>query len=260
MTFNLNDFRSTMMGEKFGGLAEPSKFVMEFDTPFGILSRFVGENVTNRDVVMFCEAAILPGKNLTTVDIKRQGYGDITKAPVSRTTSSIQCSFFCDSKYQIVKYFQQWMDYIIEGSDIPASELMTIIGDTTLLRAHREIAYKEDYTTTLVIRGLNASGSESGIEYTLYNAHPVQIGDVQVGWELNDQITKIPIEFTYSHYTTKLIGAANPEGFTRSGVSLFNRLAQLSSIAGVISTIRRPRSVQDAINLAVDFSTILKTI
>ena len=83
----------------------------------------------------------------------------------------------------------------------------------------------------------------------------MQIGDVALGWEQNDVISKLPIEFTYSTYTTLRRETPTKVSGGR-GVNLFQALSQLGTIAGVINNIRKPTSVQDAINLATNLSVL----
>lgn len=252
MAFNVEAFKSTMQG--YGGLAQANKFLVQCDAPPKIRSFAGATAVSAQDLSFFCDTTSLPGKNINTFDYKRQAYGDVTKLPMSRASENVQCTFFVDSNYKILKFFQTWLDYVIEGTDESPN---TILDGG---RQHREIGFKEDYETRMVIRGFSDLGSTGqGIEYTLHGAYPIQVGAVSMGWEQNDTLIKLPVEFTYTYYTTRKLDGINPGLHKPSGIGFFTRLAQLGSIAGVISTIKKPTGIQDAINQVTGVSTILKS-
>lgn len=268
MAFNVEEFRSRMNDYKFTGLASANKFFLVLDAPPKVFPYTT--SINSREMQFFCDTINLPGKNLNTFDYKKQGYGDITRMPVSRASESISCTFFCDSKYQIMKFFQGWLDYIVEGTDASPSDIMT---DG---RKYREIAYKEDYTTTMVAKTLSDAGDAGGdilgtgipnplepgqgMEYKFYNCHPIQLGAVSMGWEQNDTLLKLPVEFTYTHYETKLLGAVNPRSLSASSTSIIDTILNIRSAAGTLINTRRPRNIQDAIDIATNGQSLLGRI
>lgn len=268
MAFSLNDFKSNISQYKFDGLAPANKFHILLNAPSKV-TPYVSA-IASREIQFFCDTINLPGKNLNTYDHRPQGYGQVHKMPLSRAPENVTCTFYCDSKYQIMKYFQGWLDYIIEGTNATPSQTLT--GG----RQYREIAYQEDYITTLIARSFNYAGDSggdifgtgvpnplspgSGIEYKFYNCYPVQLGAVSVGWEQNDSILRVPIEFSYSHYESKILGGVNPRTLNPSGVGFIDSILQIGAIAGTLINTRRPRNVQDAINVVTNTSTVLRQL
>jgi len=268
MAFNVSNFRAGINQYKFDGLAQSNKFHMIMDVP-RIVAPYAPA-VVNREVQFFCDTISLPGKNLTTMDYKKQGYGEITKMPMGRAAENITTTFFCDSKYLMMKLFQGWLDYIVEGTDAAPSQILTNG------RKYREVAYREDYVTTVIVRTYNDSGDAGddifnsgirnplmpgiGMEYKFYNCHPVQLGAVSMGWEQNDTILKLPVEFTFTHYETKLLGSINPRSLDPSNVGLIDRILQIKDLAGTILNTKRPRNIQDAIDLATNTTGIFKQL
>lgn len=270
MAFSVSEFRSAVNNSKFDGLAKSNKFYVELDAPFGVIRPYL-PIIDSREMQFFCDTINLPGKNLNTLDYKKQGYGDTIRVPTSRAPETITTTFFCDSNYQVMKFFQAWLDFIVEGTDAAPSAILD--GG----RQHREIAYKEDYTVRMKAYTLNDSGDEEGtiggifgftnplqpgggMEYTFHNVHPVQLGVVSMGWEQNDTILKIPVEFAYSHYETILNGSTNPRSLSQSSVNFFDRLLNIGNIAGTILNTRRPRNIQDVIDVVSSTSTILRQL
>lgn len=249
MAFNIQELKSTVA--KYGGLASTNKFMARITLPTG--ARAYLPDISTRELSLFCDAGTLPGKNVRALDIKRQAYGDIYRMPIAKENKSVGLSFFVDSQYQIMKFFHSWIGFIVEdGNETPNS-----IMDRQ--RSYREVAYLEDYASTLELFGYSDSGEDQGIKFSLYNAYPVQVGDVQVGWEQNDQIMRIPVEFNFTHFTTELIGSPNPRQFVPQGIGFFTRIAQIASLAGVISNIKQPRNIQDLINNVSRVQTVLRS-
>ena len=249
---NIDEIIAAVNGSKFNGLASPNRFLVQLFPPVFMQN---DSYPTTGELEFFCDTTNLPGKFLNTIDYKPQGFGDTTRMPTSRTQESLQTTFFCDSNYSVLSFFQTWLNFIVQSdSEFTPSQ----ISDGG--RGYREIGFQEDYARTIFIKGFSNNGNVTEtIQYTLYNAYPIQLGSVQTGWEINDSILKLPVEFTYSHYDV-VRQEVGTSGVTAGSVGLFTRLAQLGSYGAILSTLRRPRSVQDVINIITRSSTILKTL
>ena len=252
MSFNVGDFKAKI--SEFGGLAKVNKFAVLITPP-----RWTGEvsdglTITpgsQANLRFLCDTTILPGKNLNTIDYMPQGFGAIHKTPIGITQDALTLTFLMDGNHLVMKFFQLWMQEIINTGSSFDGELASYKD-----RTDHEISYKSNYTTTLIITFFSDDGG-SQLEYHFKDAYPVQIGSVSLGWEQNDTIAKLPIEFTYSTYTVfKNVLPTQVSG--GRGVNLFQRIAQLGTIAGVINNIRKPTSVQDAINQFNNVSLLSK--
>lgn len=243
MSFNVADFRSQISKNKFGSLALTNKFIVRITPPSAIFSGIGDAYPTMPELSFFCSTTNLPGKTIGTFDYKPIAYGQMNKMPLNRENDSLTTTFFGDSKYLIMNFFHRWLNYIVQDG-----------GEVWNNRAYRELGYKEDYSTTIEIIGYDYDSAER-ITYTFYEAFPTQVGAVQMGWEQNDSVIQIPIEFTYDDMSieTRSVGGINKP---RTPIGLFTRLAQAASIAGVISSVKRPRNIQDLINAGVTVSTL----
>lgn len=189
MAFNVSEFRSQVFNKKFEGLSDPSKFEVLI-TPPPFLTTF---ELSMRELSFFCYSSNLPSRVINTIDYKYQGYGQTNKMPSVPLVDNLNLLFYSDSNFEIMNYFHQWMEYIVETGN-PTTD----IRDSS--RAWREIAYKENYATTIELRGLKSTGKESN-RYTFYNAFPLTIGEVSVGWEMDAEIIRIPVALAYDYYT-----------------------------------------------------------
>lgn len=241
MVFNVADFRAQISKGKFGGLALTNKFIVRITPPAKV---FGGSGfATMQELSFFCSTSTLPGKNINTFDYKPIAYGQTNKMPLSRTNETLTTGFYSDSNYLIMRFFHRWLNYIVQDG-----------GEIWNNRAYREIGYKEDYAATIEVIGYDYDASEK-ITYTFYEAFPIQVGNIQMGWEQNDTTIQIPVEFTYDDMSidrTSIGGINRP----RTPIGLFTRLAQAASIVGVISTIKRPRNIQDLINTGTTVRTL----
>ena len=255
MSFNVAVFKSQI--DSAGGLSTSNKFIVTIMPPQWLISGASEEikarmeidaNVTST-MSFFCDSTNLPGKSLTTMDYLPQGFGATHKMQYGITQAPITLTFLMDANQKIMKFFQLWLQEIVNtGSSFDG--ILASYKD----RLDHEFSYKSNYATTLTIDVFAADG-ESRMTYEFLDAYPVQIGDVALGWEQNDTISKLPIEFTYSTYTTLRRETPTKVSGGR-GVNLFQALSQLGTIAGVINNIRKPTSVQDAINLATNLSVL----
>lgn len=250
MAFNVADFRAKI--SEFGGLAKSNKFAVQITPPNWMGD--VSDSLTIRpgdsaQLRFLCDTANLPGKNLTTIDYMPQGFGAVSKIPVGVVHDPLTTTFFMDGNHMVMKFFQLWMQEIVNtGSSFDGP--LAAYKD----RTDHEMSYKDNYTTTIILSFISDDGN-SVLEYQFKDAYPVQIGAVQLGWEQNDTLAKLPVEFSYTTYTvfhnklptTVLSGPA---------VNLFQRLAQLGTIAGVINNIRTPTSIQDIINQFTNISLL----
>jgi len=245
MAFNVADFRAQISNSKFGGLALANKFIVRITPPSKIFTGDGDSFPTMEQLTFFCSTSNLPGKTINTFDHKPYAFGQVNKMPISRTNDSLTTSFFGDSNYLIMGFFQRWLNYIVQDG-----------GEVFDGRGYREIGYKEHYACTIEIIGYDYDSSEK-VVYKLYEAYPTQIGAVQMGWEQNDTLIQIPIEFTYDDMIITR-ESVNASDFTsaRTPVGLFTRIAQAASIAGVINTIKRPRNIQDLINQGTTIRTL----
>jgi hypothetical protein len=257
MAFDISSFQAEIHAPKYKGVATGNRFLIEMTPPTKV---FQGAKwPTMKELSFFCDTANLPGKTINTFDHKPQAYGEVVKMPLSRSNDTLTLSLLCDSNYSIMEFFHEWLSYIVQDERREYNN-----------RSFREIGYKEDYQTTLAIKCYDVYGTPSNtpttndqvdkITYMLYNAYPTQVGAVQVGWELNDQILKIPVEFTFDSMATYKYGGDLGSSVPTSSIGLFTRIAQLGSIAGVINSIKRPRNLQDLVNLGTTIRTTTRTL
>ena len=99
----------------------------------------------------------------------------------------------------------------------------------------------------------------------LEKAFPILLGDIQRSWADNDQLVRFPVSFTYSHWKYEdLPSTLDPSMFiTKVGgrnLSLGQSILKYASVLQTITSTRRPRNVNDILNVVNSGSTLLRTL
>ena len=201
--FNVDSFVSKFLEV---GLVQPSNFYVKFSAPIDGFD----------DVAFLCAAASLPGKRITTTDLKPYGYGQTIKMPYDVMYDEVELTFYVDSKRAAsLHLFEKWMSLIVGGSGTGADGKL----DRTNLNGHRlfptnkmQVAYKKDYVKDVSIYVLNqiagtedpspadsVSGSTSMalIQCILIDAYPIQMSPVQLDWGSGDEFVRINVTFAF---------------------------------------------------------------
>jgi hypothetical protein len=184
MSFSIQDMKTTLA--KYNGFYKPSHFYVRV-TPPG----FLITDPVNRDLEFLCESTSLPGMHFDTAQVRPMGYGNPESRPTDYVPSEVRCDFFIDNKNAVMSYFHKWMGSILNfGRDVRRASSTTGLN-------YYEYAYPKEYEGQVQIYAFNGEGAEV-IVYTLDHAWPVNIGEVTVAWEINDQVSKLPVTWAYN--------------------------------------------------------------
>lgn len=185
--FNIARFRSQV--ERWG--TQPQNLMYVEITPPAVISADVKETLS-----LFCEAAPLPGVGFMTEDnIRRYGYGPMEKVPYAPIFEDANLTFIMDGKGVISSIMRTWMNGIIPFN---SARGMDTGGDNGLGYAYLA-SYKDDYKTRIRIYSLNQF-QEITAAYTLYDAYPIRLGEVNMGWAENNSYARLPVTFTYKEW------------------------------------------------------------
>lgn len=253
MAFNVNDILSTI--NSVGGLTKASKFLVRITPP----STLKGDRVFE----FLCESAVLPGISYQTDEIRMAGYGNVNKVPYAPIFQDVPLSFFCDSDGRVLKFFHLWMQSIFNWNENtnPSGEAAGL--------PMNALAYPKDYFGTVEIIHYDDTGELAGrtsaktketgiIKYTLNEAYPISIGDVQMAWGADDTLVRLPITFTYKYWNAQSLdqGTINSRSQSRARAIDYtqSRVDQDISDIREILDITSPIYIQRRVNL---FSTLL---
>ena len=208
--FSLNKFRAKLNDSGINGLWQPNRYVVEIH-PRAAAHPMVADKV--RDMKFLCNSAALPGIQIITSDHRRQNMGTFDRRPFGVQATDIPLTFFIDQKGVVLSMFRAWTNHIINYSYTKGEHGRDRFADKGLF----EVGYRDEYLCDIDIFCLDQK-QENIIIYHLYEAFPMQVGDVTTAWAETDNIGLLPVQFTFRTYdiTYQQISAATETADTRS--------------------------------------------
>lgn len=200
-----------------------------------------------------------PGIQLMTSNVRRYGVGPLEKKPFSAGFSDANISFIGDARGVIHQFFYAWMNSIVNTENMPHAGASTnAFGSNPF-----EVAYREDYRTTIDIIVYDEIQQKIGT-VKLYNAYPIFLGEIQRDWSGINDLVRIPVTFTYSHwaydgYLDMQLREPDRTTLASQNSSLFDNIVKGASVLQTISTIKRPQNVNDVLNVVNSGSTLLRS-
>jgi len=252
MTFSINGMLSAV--NSVGGLSKASKFMVTITRPttanVGRADRgpvIVGgaENLS-----FLCDSAYLPGLGYQTDEIRMSGYGNVEKRPYATIFQDIPLTFYSDADGSVFKYFHAWMQSVFAFNDA-ANPNGTVKG-----LPMNSFQYPSEYYGVVEIIHMNEinttkQADNTIVKYQLLEAYPIAIGDIQVDWNMQDQILKIPVTFTYTNWTSTTLdrGVADRNSLTRT-TALTERIKDIDEQLNKITEklIYKGSRVRDGLN------------
>lgn len=251
----------TRAGIRKWGIEKPSLTYVGF-TPPRIFDAIVPDATTIiRDLVSLrAERVSTPGIQLGTSAVRRYGVGPIEKMPHTASFNDLNISFIGDARGVIHQFFYAWMRGIVGFHDVPRQGYAN---DDLYGRHPFEVGYRSDYGTILQIITYDEIQEKIGT-IKLYNAYPVAVGEIARSWDSINDLVRIPVTFTFTHwvYADQLnIQLTEPSRVTlaEQNSSLLTNVMQGMTALQAISSIKRPQNVNDIISTVNAGSTLLKS-
>ena len=187
------------------GLAKPNRFEVIITNPICVRNPAYGTKVG-----MMCDQAMLPMTRLITS--RQQIFGPPSFHPVGVDYGgdNMGMQFLVDRNFEVKKYFDQWMDGIVNRSTY-----------TT--------AYQRQYLTSMVVRQLDEADN---VTYAVKfeDIFPTVVNVLNLDHTLSNTVHKLNVTFNYRRWTTESIGATVAPGSSKN-----NPLQNLSIDNGQVS-------------------------
>lgn len=240
MPFDISRFKSTL--DKYGGPARTSLFEVT------ITNSEPNSKMNSRDLTFFCTNVQLPGLQIETNSFTAVGQRP-TFFPSTLPGGSLNAAFMVDSDHQILSFFHNWMQKVLNFSSGsgPLGAIGSGPGDYQL---PYELGYKDEYSCPVSIKHHSVSSTGSKYyEVKLDKVFPTVISDVDLSWEGSNQFMLLPVTFSYDKisYSSDRTGRQT----RNNGRGLLETLGDLAGFADVVrQTVNqgRPQSIQDAVN------------
>lgn len=174
MTFKIDDFLSTIGGR--GGLAVPNLYSIE-------LPQIAGSDLTFQEKNLTCKAMNLPGRQIATVE--RIIGPKAEKIPYTFMQDDVSLSFNITNDYAIRKYFDLWMN--------------SIINQTTY-----EISYKTAYQYDVILHAQQKTESKGMINpysVRLESAYPTTMNANEFNNEMTNGLVELNVQLSYYNWS-----------------------------------------------------------
>ena len=158
--------------------------------------------IDNQQLIeLSCSEAALPGSSLMTHELNNAHSGVTERHAYRRAyDQTASFTFIVDHDYTIIKYFENWMSYIV-GEQFATTPS---IQDSNYFY---RVRYPELYTTDmgygggLYITKFERDYEDTGValEYKFFKAFPISVVTMPVSYEAS-QLLKCTVNFTYSRY------------------------------------------------------------
>lgn len=190
MAFNINEFKSKVFSEKYGGVGRPNLFVME-------LFRNDNSEQTGRDLSFFCSSISMPGINFNTFEYRPDSNGLPQSIPTGINYAPINAVIMLDDNHKILSFFHEWMQ-MVYNYNLARGKLNPRAGEPSHLP--HELGYKSDYACSMNIRYFSHGNPNSQYVISLDGVYPYEISPLQLSWDANDQIAQVAVQFSYSKF------------------------------------------------------------
>lgn len=196
----------------------------------------------NYSLHLYADSVNIPGINFATSETRRYGYGPIEKKPYAPIFNDITISFLVDGTGNLYKYFYRWMNRIVSSDQY-------INGNTSSngLEAF-EVEYKDDYKCQINISTFDEAGN-AVLSSQLVDAIPISLSDTQLSWGANDEVMRLSMTFTYFQQILTDPDSKDPVTGHTKPLSGLQQIIKAGTALQTLSTLRKPRSVGDVINV-----------
>jgi len=181
MPFNISDFRQRFAD----GGARPTLFEVFVPAPSAIGSW----NGESSDQMRFsAKTSSIPGMHVGV--IRMPYFGREIKMAGDRTFEQWQCLVLNDEAFTVRKALEQWQNVMNKVS-----------GDTNSIRDTGGLDDGGKYTSNIEIRQFDKTGGVTRT-YTLVNAFPFHLDQIELGWEQKDRIEEYGVRWEYDYIKT----------------------------------------------------------
>lgn len=250
--FDIDRFLSESISNT--GVMKNNLFIVRFTFPMGGNMTKLIKN--SNMLTLYCEATALPGVVLEVdEDIRRYGIGTAERRPIKASFPGLDLSFISDGRGNILKFFQSWMSTII---NFDSSKGMS--GRSKLTGAlPYEVAYRDDYICDIEVVLFDEAANKI-IQTKLLSAFPRILGDVGLAWSITNDFARVPVRFEYKDWNTNFYDPAHIEDSSVGGLDFIQKLILAGTMYQTISTMHKPRSIGDILNVTQNASNMFETL
>ena len=187
-----------------------------------------------RDLGLLCNSAELPATSFATAQIEGNRMGVIEKMAHTRIFTDTTMTFYVDSDYRSLEFFELWHDFIASGSDNDSGNARQNVN------YYNRMKYPKDYKVdTIRIQKFNKDHFRN-VEYTFLNAFPINVSSIPVSYA-EAQVLEVQVTFAFDRYYFGAISSLNrkSENIAHPRISLPSVLGNENKISnnGEVKTL-----------------------
>lgn len=183
MAFNINTFRSQFNGDG----ARPTLFEVEISFPASLASQF-----PTQKMLVSAKASNLPASNIGFIEVPY--FGRKINVGGDRIYDDWVCTVINDEDFACRNALEFWNNSIDQHST-----------DSEQKRVNGANANPGSYVANINVKQYGKQGNIIK-QYTLVNAFPYTVGQIDVSWESNDQIEEFDVSWKYDYFVTAGMG------------------------------------------------------
>lgn len=205
---------------KVGTLAQTNHYFVELGITEELKSHFRTSYAGDSSIVniesflnrlgYLCSEASLPTTSYATAEVKDNFIGITQEFAHTRLYTDLDLTFYIDADYQVLRFFEGWMDYI-SGGNIPNVE--PAAGTNPGRNIYRRFNYPDFYKMDSMKIYKFERDFKKLLKYNFINAFPKSIATVPVAYGAAD-ILKVTVTFNYDRYVVSREDLFYPEETT----------------------------------------------
>lgn len=212
--FNVQEFKS-YVGET--GTSPKNRYVVSMGIPQFLYQSqiLVNSNLKSfldidKHINFRAENVSIPNISLTTSQVSRYGIGPIQRFATNAQMNDITMEFLVDRERLIWIYFYHWMNNVFSFNQVEPNDR----GPDFNSYSYRA-SYMDDYKAYVQIYIYNYDALDKNSTLVeIYDAYPVSIEQIELGWADNNTTMKIRVRFSYRDW--RITNTSTSDGSTQA--------------------------------------------
>lgn len=157
------------------------------------------DEFVERKLGYLCSEATLPTTSYATAEVKDNFMGVTQEFAHTRLYTDMDLTFYVDSDYSVLRFFEGWMDYISGGNDknhVPPEPAAATDLSTNI---YRRFNFPDYYKVQNLQIFKFERDYDKVLEYTFVNTFPKGVTSIPVSYGAAD-LLKVTVSFNYDRY------------------------------------------------------------
>ena len=181
---------------RLGELSHTNQYLVSFSALSDDLRKHMkryanaSEEFSTRRLGLLCSEASLPSSTYATAEVKDNYLGVTQEFAHTRMYADTDVTFYVDSNYDTLRFFEGWMDYISGAGEAQSKRK----------GYYRRFAYPDQYKVdTMSITKFEKNAKGSKLQYDFVNAFPKGMTSIPLSYG-PAEILKVTVTFNYDRY------------------------------------------------------------